>query len=170
MTVPAVSGRCPAHALTYCPPCGWVNASDGSFPPRVRAAIVGREDGRCAGCGSTDRLECQHRRARGMGGTTRGELAHPANGVPLCARCHAWTEAHPDHARALGWRLDLTGDPLAVPYYSRAYGWRRVDPDGLAVYVDPIDDTHLLPAGDAWRAAWAALRRLQPTDPDQEGT
>lgn len=126
--------------------------SGGAFTDAARAAILAVTDGRCAGCGRTSPLTCQHRRARGMGGTSRLAIGHPANGVALCGSgttgCHGWTEHHPTLAGLLGWRLGPDEDPLAAPFWLGQYGWRRytvaddradLTPVLLHTYVDWSD-------------------------------
>ena len=117
--------------------------SAGAFTPAARAAIYQAGDGRCAGCLTVSPLTAQHRRARGMGGTTRAAAGHPANGVPLCGSgttgCHGWTEHNPATATLLGWRLEAGQDPLVAPWWAQTYGWRRWTLDQLTVYVDRDD-------------------------------
>lgn len=99
----------------------------GAFNDRARAAIYEAGGQRCVGCGRTN-ITAQHRRARGMGGTSDVTRGHPANGVPLCGSgttgCHGWTEAHPIEGELLGWRLDPATPALGAPFYDRLYGWR----------------------------------------------
>lgn len=119
--------------------------ADGAFSDAARKAIYEAGNGRCIGCGRTD-LSAQHRRARGMGGTSLADVAQAANGVPLCGDgtrgCHGWTESHPTFAGMLGWRLE-PGDPVEAPFWTR-FGWRRweVDVDGFpsVAYVDEVED------------------------------
>jgi hypothetical protein len=100
----------------------------GVFGPDARAAILEAGHGRCVGCGRPD-VTTQHRRARGMGGTSDVTIGHPANGVPLCGDgvrgCHGWTEHHPTDAALLGWRLVAGELALEAPWWDRVYGWRR---------------------------------------------
>lgn len=105
----------------------------GAFTPAARAAILAVTGGRCAGCDRPGPLTCQHRRARGMGGSrTAGD---PRNGLPLCGSgttgCHGWAEEHPRDAALLGWRLTW-GDTLDAPFWTAQWGWRRyLDGPGL---------------------------------------
>lgn len=105
--------------------CGQARG-DGAFDTKARAAIYNAAGLRCIGCGRTD-LTCQHRVARGMGGTRSVRLATPANGVALCghgtAGCHGWAEHHPTDAGLLGWRLAAGTDPVGVPFWTR-HGWQ----------------------------------------------
>lgn len=119
----------------------------GAFNDRARAAIYEVGGGRCIGCGRTD-LTAQHRRARGMGGTSDVQIGHPANGVPLCGDgvrgCHGWAEKNRDDARLLGWLLEPQQAAVGTPFWSRLWGWRawHVDEDGFpsVVFVDPEED------------------------------
>lgn len=100
----------------------------GAFTHAARAAILAATGGRCAGCGSPGPLELNHRAARRMGGTSLRGLGQPHNGVALCNGpgtngCHAWSEANPDEARLLGWRLHEP-DP-AEPFWTVHLGWCR---------------------------------------------
>jgi hypothetical protein len=108
----------------------------GVFSPAARAAIIELGHGRCIGCGRPD-VTCQHRRARGMGGTSDVTIGHPANGVPLCGDgvrgCHGWTESRPHDATLLGWRLLPGESALEAPFFDRVYGWRRWHEEELAV-------------------------------------
>ena len=100
----------------------------GAFNDAARAAILAATGDRCAGCGSAGPLELNHRAARRMGGTSIRDLGQPHNGVALCNGpgtrwCHTRTEAQPDLARLLGWRLH-TPDPDA-PFWTRQFSWCR---------------------------------------------
>ena len=140
--------------------------SKGEFPERARKAIYEVGLGRCIGCGRTD-LTAQHRRARGMGGTSDVSLGHPANGVPLCGDgvrgCHGWAEKNRDHARLLGWLLEPQQPAVGTPFWSRVWGWRawHVDDTGFpsVVYVDEDED---LDRVEERRAAIAAFHRARP--------
>lgn len=139
----------------------------GAFSDAARAAIYTAADGRCVGCGSAQ-LTAQHRRARGMGGTSRASAGHPANGVALCGSgttgCHGWAEHHPTEAALLGWRLAPGEDPLVAPYRDRVYGWRLWLEDALVAYVDDEDLDRQRERADAWATFSAALRhRMRAT-------
>lgn len=116
--------------------------SGGEFTQAAREAIYEAGGGRCVGCGSAQ-VTAQHRRARGMGGTSRDEVGYAVNGVPLCgsgtAGCHGWTEGHPLMGELLGWRL--LGDDWSIPWFT-LHGWRRwilVDGVPMVEYVDPTE-------------------------------
>lgn len=133
----------------------------GVFSPAARAAIIEAGHGRCIGCGRPD-VTTQHRRARGMGGTSDTGIGHPANGVPLCGDgvrgCHGWAEHNPTDAALLGWRLVTGEDPLVAPWWDRAYGWRRWTADASLVYVDPDELDRL----DERRAAVCRYKFARP--------
>lgn len=153
---------------------------DGVFSPAARAAILEAGHGRCVGCGRPD-VTTQHRRARGMGGTSDVSIGHPANGVPLCGSgttgCHGWAESHPTDAALLGWRLVHGEAALEAPWWDRVYGWRRwvedlepgpaTIPRGRAfvglVYVDEVEDLDRLEerraALDSYREWLASVRQ-----------
>lgn len=125
--------------------------TDGSFTPGARQIIYEAGDHRCIGCGRTN-ITTQHRRARGMGGTSNEDISHPANGLPLCGDgvrgCHGWAEANPTAAALLGWRLAPGQPALSTPFWSRLWGWRAwVMVDGLphTQLLDPDQDLDRLP-------------------------
>ena len=139
--------------------------SAGAFNPAARAAIYEAGLGRCAGCGRPAD-SAQHRRARGMGGTTDVTIGHPANGVPLCGGalagvrgCHGWAERNPVDAELLGWRLAPGAPALGTPFYVLPWaGWRAWTEDShdeagvpcpVIVYVDEEDLDRPLERGDA---------------------
>lgn len=123
--------------------------SDGAFGQPAREAIYEAADQRCIGCGRSD-LTAQHRRARGMGGTSEVSIGHPANGVALCGSgtvgCHGFAEHNPTAATLLGWRL-VHGQPaIGSPFWQRLYGWRAWaadDDDPMRPYVVFVDHADL---------------------------
>lgn len=140
---------------------------DGSFSDAARAAIYSRDDHRCIACGRSSPLTAHHRTARGMGGTSRVDLGSPTNGLTLCGSgttgCHGWVEYHRTQAVALGWLVPEGVDPATRPYLDRTYGWRLPLHDGLAVYVDAIEDVPE-PVRDAARSAAEAFDRFRHGD------
>ena len=136
----------------------------GVFTPAARAAIYTAGLDRCAGCGRVAD-SAQHRRARGMGGTSDVTIGHPANGVPLCGGqlagvlgCHGWTERHPRAAELLGWRAWEEVTERIVDSAGRLV--REVTCPGI-VYVDEEDLDRPLERGDAL----VELRRARPLPP-----
>ena len=117
----------------------------GAFNDKARAAIyLAGLDG-CAGCGRTGDLSAQHRRARGMGGTSDVAIGHPANGVPLCGGqlagvrgCHGWAERNPRDAELLGWRLAPGAPALGSPWWSQRWAaWLAWD-EHIETYADDV--------------------------------
>ncbi len=76
--VPKGSSYCPRHA-----PSRFNHAKRGSGwqASRFRARVLAQTGGRCAACGSTDRVQAHH-----VGATDE------QGGVPLCRGCHRATE------------------------------------------------------------------------------
>lgn len=100
------------------PPLEADEDTDPEFAADVRDLIVGRFPGlrcdlagflltRCQGM-----AQAHHRVPKGSGGSTRGILGGPANGLALCAACHQWVHDHPAAAKLLGLLLSkFTSDP-----------------------------------------------------------
>lgn len=143
-------------------------APSGVFNDQARAAIYHLGDSRCIGCGRSD-ITAQHRRARGMGGTTDVAIGHPANGVPLCGSgtvgCHGWTEHHPTDAELLGWRLAPGAPAIGTPFWDRLYGWRAWTADLAVAYVDAEEDLDRRSDRLAALARYQATRRPSPPKP-----
>lgn len=101
------------------------------FPPAVHDGIRDREGGRCARCAHPCLHDGQahHRRPKGMGGSTAQDTNTHANGLWLCAGCHAWVHAHPGQAREEGWLVAQGRDPAAVPVRYRGT-WTVLAHDG----------------------------------------
>lgn len=149
----------------------------GVFGPHARAAILELGHGRCIGCGRPD-VTTQHRRARGMGGTSDVSIGHPANGVPLCGDgvrgCHGWAEANPTDARLLGWALAPGEAALVAPFFDRSYAWRQWVEDTLELEAGnprPFVGTVYVAEADLDRpleraAALERYRRARPPVPD----
>ena len=160
----------------------------GAFNDRARAAIYRAGLDGCAGCGRTGDLSAQHRRARGMGGTSDVTIGHPANGVPLCGGqlagvlgCHGWAERNPVDAELLGWRLAPGGSALGSPWWSQRWeawlAWEEepalevYDGAGLADTIPAcpvvrfVDVELDLDRVDDRRAALARMRLARPLPP-----
>jgi 5-methylcytosine-specific restriction protein A len=108
--------------------------------PKAKQETLVRDSGRCLLCRATDGLDVHHRRARGMGGTSRPAHLRRSNLVTLCRRCHDRVEAHPMVARALGYRLDRGSDPEEVAVWAATLlgsGWTRLFDDG-SLGLDPL--------------------------------
>lgn len=93
---------------------------------RASTALVFERDGhRCLHCGTGDQLSPQHRRNRGMGGTSAAALHAPSNVVTLCWPANSAMESDAAAAaegRRYGWKLDRDQDPAATPVYDAAAG------------------------------------------------
>jgi hypothetical protein len=139
----------------------------GEFNDRARGAIYEIGQRRCIGCGRSD-ITAQHRRPRGMGGTSNVVIGHPANGVPLCGDgvrgCHGWAESNREDARLLGWLLTPDEDALGTPFWSRGWQWRTwiEEEDGcpMVAYVDVEEDL------DRAEIRAAAVARFQIARPE----
>lgn len=88
----------------------------------TRATVIRRDAGRCVRCGrmlGTTPFSIQHRKARGMGGTSDPQINSPANLILLCGDgvtgCHGWVESHREAAREGGWGIHSWDDPTEVP-------------------------------------------------------
>jgi 5-methylcytosine-specific restriction protein A len=83
--------------------------------PTVRRSVQERDSG-CVNCGRVD-VACQihHRRARGMGGSTRTDTNGPANLILLCLPCHSLVESRREWARARGLLVGQSQTPADVP-------------------------------------------------------
>lgn len=101
---------------------------------QVRERVLARDGYRCARCGKhigAGPSSIQHRKARGMGGTTDPAINSPANLIVLCGDgvrgCHGWVESHREEARAAGWSVPQWGDPTTVPvtYWDGKYNLDR---------------------------------------------
>ena len=101
--------------------------------PAVRELVERRDGGRCVRCGQHRPCDYQHRKNRGMGGTSDERANLPANGILLCRPCHEWVHAHPQDAYRAGWLVSRWDDPAAVPVLyqlPRGAAWRLLDDDG----------------------------------------
>lgn len=81
------------------------------FPPKVRAIIEGRAEGRCEAMFSpvcNGRVEeLHHRRPRGAGGTKAPAVNRAANALAVCQPCHQLIESQRAAARAAGFLVSL---------------------------------------------------------------
>ncbi len=97
--------------------------------------LLFRSGHRCECCAgdithvSRDRVEIQHRRARGMGGTSLDETNNLANLLIFHQRCHHWVESRPTNPD------DPAGPDLAE---LRGLWVRPAYRDGLPVPVEEI--------------------------------
>lgn len=109
---------------------------------KVRALVLQRAEGRCERCGvNLDGFfySIQHRRARGMGGSSRPETNEASNLVALCGSattpggCHQWAESHPEAAAVEGLRIRQGDTPAAIRVRTHL-GWFYLDDEGF--YLD----------------------------------
>jgi hypothetical protein len=91
-------------------------------------------------CQGAEAVQLHHRRARGMGSTRRPDTNQAANGLAVCYADHAWIEAHPELAKAYGWRVEQAATPALVPVRRRGQ---------LVLLADDGSVTPLPPTG-AW--------------------
>lgn len=101
--------------------------------------IVAQRDGqKCVHCGTNSNLTIQHRRGRGMGGSTRFE--GPENKILLCWEVNTGMESDSDEAeeaRRRGWKIDRA-DPreaYEIPVWTWPGGWKQMLPDGTYYHV-----------------------------------
>ena len=119
-----------------------------AFTPKVRGLIHARSGGFCEACGRPlpdGRGQCQHRVARGMGGSRNPLLGTAANGADLCGTpssgCHGRCEDRDEDMYAMGFWLWSWEDPLAKPILrhgltdSGVKAW--LTPDGRYSYQPP---------------------------------
>lgn len=103
----------------------------------TRALVWARDQGECQWCGepveSWQPHSLQHRRARGMGGTSRVESNEPGNLVLVhgtgSTGCHADMESRRDLARSRGFNVYQQHQPADIPIRGRVFGelaWLRL--------------------------------------------
>lgn len=84
----------------------------------ARQATQARFGGRCARCGR-DGATVHHRKPRGLGGSSDPAINALANLLWVCGTgttgCHGWIEHNRADARAAGWLVPYTVDPLLIP-------------------------------------------------------
>ena len=87
-----------------------------AFTPHVKALVHLRAGGRCDRCGITvQAAQFHHRRARGMGGTSREESGEAANCLLLHPACHEYIERHRTESYEKGWLVRQNDEPTLVP-------------------------------------------------------
>jgi hypothetical protein len=120
-------------------------APAGGFSPRVRRLLWRRFAGRCAVCGGdlpAKGWTAQHRRARGIGGSTDPVAAGPANGLAVHELpCHRAIEDKPATALVMGWRVPQGVDPAARPLCLWDGTWVLLTNDGTTVPARPEEST-----------------------------
>ena len=119
----------------------------------VRARVVERGKSTCQWCGhhvdvSTGDYSLQHRRARGMGGSSLADTNLPSNLVLVCGSattgCHGHIESHRGEAISRGFNapqgtLRRPSVPAEIPLMDWWHEWWRFDNHGNREPVHPID-------------------------------
>jgi len=93
-----------------------------AVPRKTRALVLARARYHCERCGvllAADYYSLQHRRPRGMGGSSDPDIHSPSNLLALCGSavtgCHGWAESKRDEADAAGFLIKGRRDPAEVP-------------------------------------------------------
>jgi hypothetical protein len=110
------------------------------FTTTARHVIFDRDGGQCVRCGqlvlvwddvrwlALQEYSIQHRRPRGMGGSSDPATNHPTNGVLLCGSattpgsCHLWAESHRTEAYDAGYLVHQGIDPATIPVLHHSLG------------------------------------------------
>lgn len=112
------------------------------FDRATTDAVLQRDDHSCVRCGGALHGErgrdwsIQHRRARGSGGSRRPDTNAPQNGIAVCGSatsvggCHEHIESEREDARAHGWAIRQSEDPLLVPVDHALHGHVWLTADG----------------------------------------
>jgi hypothetical protein len=126
-------------------------ARDTGPSPAVRRIVHVREGMACAACGIsvTGRPHSiQHRRARGMGGTTDPAANLPSNLVLLCGTavtgCHGLAESRDPDMHGRGFWLRSWENPAVIPVMIASE--RN---SGLTVWLDDSGEYAFAPPGEA---------------------
>lgn len=116
----------------------------------IRELVLERDDYTCALCGKPilhQPYSLQHRRAKGMGGTSRPDANSPAVLVTLCGSatspdgCHLWCEQRNAEAEDMGFVIGVNSDiDLAtVPVHHYLFGVVYLLHDGTVGLVPHVD-------------------------------
>lgn len=120
----------------------------------INRIVYERDGWKCVHCGTSDRLSIQHRRGRGMGGSSLYEGAE--NKAAMCWRANSGMESDSDEkseAEERGWHI-RRADPREawnVPIWVWPGGWRQLLPDGTYYHmrsrdeIRPVRDDQLEP-------------------------
>ena len=114
----------------------------------TRELVLERDDYTCALCGKAilgKPYSLQHRRAKGMGGSSRPDANSPAVLITLCGSatspdgCHLWCEQRNAEAEDLGFVIPVNSDvdPATVPVHHCTFGMVFLLHDGT---VKPVPD------------------------------
>lgn len=103
------------------------------FPAEVAELILVRSEGCCEVmshvCGYTA-TDLHHRRARGMGGTSRLSSNWASNGVAICRRCHMYVESERTWSLEKGFLVPQEADPADEPIHWRLSEWVLLTENG----------------------------------------
>jgi hypothetical protein len=101
----------------------------------ARRLVAARSQGVCEACGQRPASEWAHRVGKAQGGPWSAD-----NGLHLCGPdgCHLWCHHNPEAARALGWMLLRSQDPLTVPVQHARYGLVLLTADGGWTPVEEV--------------------------------
>lgn len=111
------------------------------FTAAQMRALRERDGNVCAWTGQeSDRLVPQHRSNRGMGGSrAKNRLS---NAVLLDSLINGSIESDPAmqaEAKRRGIKVSGFADPAQVPILHAVHGWCRLDDDGLAWVMSPVE-------------------------------
>ena len=98
-----------------------------------------REGGMCGRCGQARADECQHRLARGMGGSTLDSTHAPSHLVWLCRACHLWAERGARTQAAVDGFVIFHGEqqPADIPILYRGT-WALLDDVGTVHFTGEL--------------------------------
>lgn len=85
------------------------------FPKAVRDLVRDRAADHCEVCGLDRPEQLHHRRARGMGSTTRPDTNTASNALFISSDCHRRIESRRSFALDRGWLVRQTQSPSDVP-------------------------------------------------------
>lgn len=93
---------------------------------RTRGLVAARSAGRCElHLHAHPANDMHHRQNRSQGG-----LWAASNLLHICREAHRWITTHPVEARARGWALRSTDNPLTGPAWHARHGWVLLDDAG----------------------------------------
>lgn len=146
-------GRIPQRA--YQCAAGWWHLTGkaprktAEIPKKTRTLIYQRDGMRCFRCGRTlanGGYSIQHRRARGMGGTSDASVHSPANLILLCGsgttECHGQVEGREADDNVNGYWLRAGQSPESTPVRHAWLGSVLLGEDGSITPYQPDGGTH----------------------------
>ena len=107
-----------------------------AFSLETKSIVAERAKGKCDRCGTaiTTGAQYHHRRARGMGSTTRTESSSPANCLLLHPACHQYIELHRTESYNKGWLVRQNDDPRLLPAIIKD-SWYLLMEDGTMRHI-----------------------------------